>query len=59
MKRSRGRSYTTILRKVLIWSKPAFMRESDANTIPAPTLRANAVGHEDTPDSEDASILPR
>lgn len=40
MNRSPGRSYTIILRNVLIWSNPAFVRESDTNTIPAATLSA-------------------
>jgi hypothetical protein len=31
---SPGRSNTVILRKVLMWSTPAFVRESDKNTSP-------------------------
>ena len=38
MKRSSGRSYTIILRNVLIWSIPAFVRESDKNTSPESSL---------------------
>ena len=40
MKRSLGFSYTIILRKVLIWSKPALVRESDKKTKPALSLMA-------------------
>ena len=40
MKRSPGRSYTSILRKVLIESTPALVRESDRNTMPALILMA-------------------
>ncbi len=40
MKRSPGRSYTVILRKVLMWSTPALVRESDRNTSPASSLMA-------------------
>ena len=38
MKRSPGFSYTIILRKVLIWSRPALVRESDKKTRPALSL---------------------
>jgi hypothetical protein len=38
MKRSPGFSYTIILRKVLMWSTPALVRESDRNTSPALSL---------------------
>ena len=40
MKRSPGFSYTIILRNVLIWSRPALVRESDRNTSPALSLTA-------------------
>jgi hypothetical protein len=40
MKRSCGFSYTIILRKVLIWSRPALVRESDKKTRPALSLMA-------------------
>jgi len=34
------------LRKVLMWSRPALVRESDKNTSPALSLAADAVSHE-------------
>ena len=40
MKRSPRFSYTIILRKVLIWSRPALVRESERNTRPAFSLMA-------------------
>jgi hypothetical protein len=38
--RSSGTLKVYILRKVEIWSTPALVRESDANTMPASSIRA-------------------